>query len=133
MQEIPYVSKYQQWYDRDEDLLSEEQSLLADKNIEASCNRLPDGRVNFVTQIDNSQVAVICSYNHPLQPPEVIVMDDVDPSVADESGKVDLFAHDGFEWSPETRVCDVVGRIKTLLSIASQVGTVESKTDKPEE
>ena len=110
---------YQQWYDRDPELLETERQSLDAKGFKADCTMLPDAKACFAVTIAGRRAALICGYAHPIEPVTVHMLEDVDsPTVVDELGKVDLFAHDGFLWSVDTRLGDVAQRVATLLSVA---------------
>lgn len=117
--EASQTMSYQQWYERDPALFEEECSLLEDNDIKFDCRKLPDGRISFLLHVEGRRTAITCSYHHPIGPVEVHLLEgDEIPSIVDEGGKVDLFAHDGFVWTTDTHIVDVVARVKTLLSIA---------------
>ena len=108
-----------QWYDSNPDLFNSEKESLEANGFTADCTTLPDARVCFTAIIAGKTTALICGYLHPLEPVTVQMLEDIDaPGVADEMGKVDLFAHDGFRWSVEVRLGDVAQRVATLLSVA---------------
>ena len=115
----PVSHVYQQWYERDPDLFSQEKVSLEGEGFQPDCRRLPDARASFVVTIAGKTTVLICGYNHPMEPPTAQIVDDIEaPSVVDPTGKVDLFAHDGFSWAANLRLSDVAQRIATLLSVA---------------
>jgi len=113
---------YQQWFDRDPGRFQQECDLLNESDIQFECRKLSDGRISFSIEIGAEKFVVVCTHNFPIEPVEVIrISGSSVPSIVDEDGKVDLFAHDGFEWTTETHIADVVKWVKTLLSIADSV------------
>jgi len=121
---------YQQWYDRDPNRFQQECELLEQDGIQFECRKLSDGRLSFLIEIGHESFAVICSHHFPIEPVEVVRMSGLPvPAIVGEDGKVDLFAHDGFEWTTETHIVEVANRVRTLISIADSVKS--SKSDRP--
>ena len=113
------VPTYQQWYERDPELLNSEKASLDAAGYRHECSILPDAKVCFSVSIAKKQVAIICAYSHPIEPVLVQVLDEIHaPEVVDETGKVDLFTHDGFAWRTDIRLGDVVRHVATLLSVS---------------
>lgn len=111
---------YEQWYERDGQLANAEKESLAARCSDVECMILPDGRACFSAIVAGKQTAFICQYAHPLEPVTVQILDDIDaPSVVDATGKVDLFAHDGFAWNSEVRLGDVAQHVATMLSVSA--------------
>jgi hypothetical protein len=127
----PVVSApvYQQWYDRDANLCNTEKESLEAKGFQAECTILPNAKACFTVTITGKRTALICGYAHPIEPVAVQMLDDVDvPSIVDEMGGVDIFAHDGFVWNTDIRLGDVAQRVATLLSVARMTSS-GSKTE----
>lgn len=128
---------YQQWYDSDPELFENEKQSLDDKGFPADCTTLPDARACFTVTLAGKRVALICSHQHPLKPATVQMLDDIEaPTVVDEMGQVDLFAHDNFRWSVHTSLGEVAQRVATMLSVASSKSSGPkrgSTSNKPEE
>lgn len=123
--------KYQQWHENDPERMQEELDLLQQQGIRFECRKMADGRISFLINLGEEQMALICPHLFPIEPIIAMRMNgQIIPSIAADDGKIDLFAHEGFEWTPETHVSDVVARIKTLLSIAGSVKkTTRAKAD----
>jgi len=119
----PMPTVYQQWYDRDATLFQEECSLLEGSGQVFECVKLPDGRLAFSLSADEAELTIICSYHHPIEPVEVFALNAGEStSICGEDGRLNLFYHGTFWWTPETHVLDVVNWAKTLINVATSVG-----------
>lgn len=110
---------HRQWYEADGQRLREECEALDGDSIAYLCEKLPDGRLGFITEVLDHQIAIVCSCRHPIEPPEIVCMDDLNLSgtvVAD--GVINLFPDGEFRWHPDVRLVEVIDRVTELLAEA---------------
>jgi hypothetical protein len=107
---------YAQWYEADEARLGKDCTLMTNSSIAFECRKMLDARLSFTVTAGEQQVVIFCPYNYPIAPPEAFFIGESVPSgILDGNRKIDLFADEGFEWTTDTYIRDVVQRIEAII------------------
>jgi len=118
-QEIPVPEQivYEYWYQKDQVRLNREIESVKMEFPDIECIKINDGRIVFKGELDNQEICLICDYNYPLKPPDILLFD-VAMEFVDENNSFNLFHTTDFSWEPNNSyVVDVIRALSNFLKM----------------
>jgi len=127
----PEAGGYFQWYEDDPDRLCLEQKKMEDAFSGFKCHMLNDARICFTKEIDGHELALICGYNYPKEPPEALLIsgEALSSNLVSPDGSIDVFGSGNMVWDANTAfVVDIAKEVRTIIELFLKLQDKDSNT-----